>query len=561
MSNLPETQWAVQLVGPGELRLNTAKEVCKPGPRQLLVKVEAVGLCFSDLKVLKQFHEHPRKGTVISGLDASVLQEIPSYAPDGAPTVPGHEIVCRVVEVGDAVDRFRVGERYLLQPDIRFLQTAGSNAAIGYNFEGALQEYLLLDERIMKDPQENEYLLPVEERLGASEVALVEPWACVEDSYVTRERNRILEGGRLLILADAGRAIAGLEESLSPKGKPVSTTVLCAESDQLKNAQGVFPGAKVVDDLDSLEKEGFDDVVYFGRNAETIERLSPLLGRGAILNIVRGAEPIGRDVMAGVGRIHYGPTRWVGTVTNDASDGYALIPRDGEVRDNDSILIIGAGGPMGQMHVLRDLCSGRKGLSVVASDFDDARLAMLARKALPSATASGARFQTLNPKNDASPAEGRFSYIVVMAPVAPLVAQAIKDVQPGGIINIFAGVPAPVSHPLDLDAMIEKRVFVFGTSGSTMEDMTIVLNKLTGGMLDTDASVDAISGMAGAIDGIAAVENRTMAGKIIVYPQLTSMPLIALEKIGETYPTVAGKLRDGRWCKEAEQELLRIAST
>jgi len=46
---LPETQHAVQLVGPGELRLNPAKAVTQPGPHEILIKIEAVGLCFSDL--------------------------------------------------------------------------------------------------------------------------------------------------------------------------------------------------------------------------------------------------------------------------------------------------------------------------------------------------------------------------------------------------------------------------------------------------------------------------------------------------------------------------------
>jgi threonine dehydrogenase-like Zn-dependent dehydrogenase len=73
----PETQYAVQLIGPGELRLNTEKEVFPPGPHQVLAKVEAVGLCFSDLKLLKQFGDHVRKGDILGGLDADVLGSIP----------------------------------------------------------------------------------------------------------------------------------------------------------------------------------------------------------------------------------------------------------------------------------------------------------------------------------------------------------------------------------------------------------------------------------------------------------------------------------------------------
>jgi HD-like signal output (HDOD) protein len=90
--------------------------------------------------------------------------------------------------------------------------------------------------------------------------------------------------------------------------------------------------------------------------------------------------------------------------------------------------------------------------------------------------------------------------------------------------------------------------------------MKIVLRKVESGQLNTNCSVDAISGMAGAAEGIAAVENRTLAGKIIVYPMLHDLGLIPLNKIGERFPTVAAKLDNGQWTREAELELLRVGA-
>jgi hypothetical protein len=89
--------------------------------------------------------------------------------------------------------------------------------------------------------------------------------------------------------------------------------------------------------------------------------------------------------------------------------------------------------------------------------------------------------------------------------------------------------------------------------------MRIVLEKVQSGQLNTDCSVDAVSGMAGAKDGIAAVENRTLAGKIIVYPQLHDLPLTPLVELVAKYPSVAAKLQAGQWTKEAEAELLQVA--
>jgi hypothetical protein len=89
--------------------------------------------------------------------------------------------------------------------------------------------------------------------------------------------------------------------------------------------------------------------------------------------------------------------------------------------------------------------------------------------------------------------------------------------------------------------------------------MKIVLEKIEKRQLDTNTSVDAISGMAGATDGLAAVENRTLAGKIVVYPSLHEVGLIPLAELDKHFPTVAAKLDNGSWNGEAEAELLRVA--
>ena len=162
MTSLPETQHAVQFTGPGEIVHNAAKPVFRPGPTQLVLAVEAVGICFSDTKLLHAFTAHPRKSEVLAGISPEALAEIPSYTPGDLPLVPGHECAGRIVAVGDAVAHHRVGERVLVQTDYRHLPTAGANAAFGYNFEGGLQEYVLLDERMILDPDTGErFPIPV----------------------------------------------------------------------------------------------------------------------------------------------------------------------------------------------------------------------------------------------------------------------------------------------------------------------------------------------------------------------------------------------------------------
>ena len=294
----------------------------------------------------------------------------------------------------------------------------------------------------------------------------MEPWACVEDSYVTEERNTIKAGGRMLVV--------------SPDGGEVPVPF------------GTGKPAEIVrrrpsDDLSGLPDESFDDIIVFSPDVKTVEVLnSKLAGRG-IMNLVMNGKKLGAPVTIGVGRLHYGMTRWIGTTGNDPAESYRMIPHTGEVRDNDRVLVIGAGGPMGQMHVIRDLCSGKKNVAVIATDMDDARLESLRVKAEPLAKANKAELRMVNTAK--TPLAGQYSYIALMAPVPALVAQAVKDASKGCLVNIFAGIPAPVKHAIDLDAVIEKQVFMFGTSGSTIRDMKIVLSKVQSGQLNTNCSV------------------------------------------------------------------------
>jgi hypothetical protein len=127
-------------------------------------------------------------------------------------------------------------------------------------------------------------------------------------------------------------------------------------------------------------------------------------------------------------------------------------------------------------------------------------------------------------------------------------------------VNIFAGFAAGTRASLDLDGVIARQLYLIGTSGSEIPDMKTVLARLERGELDTNISVDAISGMEGIRDALAAVEARTSGGKIVVYPQLHETGLIRISEMREQLPAVADALRDGRWTREAEQVLLGTAA-
>ena len=550
MANIPKTQHAVQLVGPDELILNKSKEVFPPGRHQILCRIEAVGLCFSDLKLLKQFSNHVRKSEIVSGIDPEVLKEIPSYVPCEAPTVPGHETVVRIEAVGPAVGNFKPGQRFLVQTDYRWIRTATSNAAFGYNFEGALAEYVLMDERIITSPQGDSMLLPVGEELSGSAVALVEPWACVEDAYVSKERTSLKIDGQMLIVADTEVTENTFQNLFSSYGKPAQITWLSEAPIPAELEAAADRAASI----SALTDASYDDIIYFGSDAKVVETLFAKVALNGILNIVLCGDRFGRDVVTTVGRVHYGGIRIVGTTGSDPAESMKVIPDTDEIRPGDRINIVGAGGPMGMMHVIRNICQGVEGVSVFASDVDDNRLAMLTKIAGPIAEKNAVTYKAYNPLKDKI--TEAFDYTALMAPIPALVAASVHSAAERGLVNIFAGIPATVTGKIDLDTYIEKRLYFIGTSGSTLEDMKRMLEKAESGQLDTNLSVAAVCGLAGATDGIRAVENRSIAGKIVVYPACKDLPLVPLEKMNEKMPQVAEYLNNGLWTRQAEQKLL-----
>jgi threonine dehydrogenase-like Zn-dependent dehydrogenase len=441
----------------------------------------------------------------------------------------------RIVKVGPEVKRFKVGERYLVQTDYRWLPTKNSNSAFGYNFEGALQEYVMVDERVITAPDGESMFIPAPEDLSASAIALCEPWACVEDAYVEKQRRTFKRDGKTLIVADGEPKVDGVGKITYAKPSALGGTGFQPVSDR----QDACPT--------------FDDVIYFGSDVAVVEKLFANVGTSGLFVIVQGGKKFGRAVVIAVGRVHYGGIRIIGTTGNNVSDALAAIPATAEIRPNDKINIIGAAGPMGTMHVIRDLCQGVPNVTVFAGDLSDERLVALRKLSEPLAQKNKLTLKTYNPSKDKL-AE-KFNYIVLMAPVPALVAQAVKDAAPKAIINIFAGIPADKTAEIDLDTYIEKQCYFIGTSGSTLDDMKVVLKKVSSLQLDTNLSVAAIAGLDGAVDGIRAVEKNLMPGKIIVYPFAKGLKLTALTEVGKEHSGVAQALNDGYWNKNAEAAL------
>jgi hypothetical protein len=55
------------------------------------------------------------------------------------------------------------------------------------------------------------------------------------------------------------------------------------------------------------------------------------------------------------------------------------------------------------------------------------------------------------------------------------------------------------------------------------------------------------------------VKKQAIPGKIVIYQQMPDLPLMRLSELKDIMPTVAAKLRNGKyWTVEAENELMRL---
>ena len=168
----------------------------EPGPDEVLVRHDAVGLCFSDIKVINLGQNHPRIH------DRDIREE---------PIVLGHEVSLTVVQVGQNLrEQYRVGDRFIVQADI---DVKGKNYAYGYMMQGGLSKYGIADQRVLNGDAGN-YLIPVRPQTGYAESALTEPWACVTAAYSLKYRTEPKAGGTMWIIGAGpllGSVAAGTE--------------------------------------------------------------------------------------------------------------------------------------------------------------------------------------------------------------------------------------------------------------------------------------------------------------------------------------------------------------
>ena len=317
--------------------------------------------------------------------------------------------------------------------------------------------------------------------------------------------------------------------------------------------------------IEATPVEFVDDIVLLGANADLIELASPHLGQFGVMAILAGA-PLQRRVNVDVGRIHYHRWVYVGTTKNDVAAAYRDLPVRSNLKPAGHTWIVGAGGPMGRMHVQRAIEFNDPPAVILCTDVSDMRLGELCEAFADQAKAKGIQFICINPTKtaeyEAATAglrQSGFDDIVVLAPVPAVIADASNYLAPGGVMNVFAGVARGTLAALDLSGAYLQGQRVIGHSASLMSDFELVLEKTNSGELSPNRSVAAVGSLSAAHAGLKAVKEASLAGKVVIYPNIKELPLTTLAGLKEKLPTVHALLNDrGEWTKAAEEEFLRL---
>jgi threonine dehydrogenase-like Zn-dependent dehydrogenase len=557
---VPTETWAWNMYGAGLENIGRDGEperlpLPQPGPDQLLIRIDAVGMCFSDVKIIQQGGKHPK----LYGRNLAV-----------GPTRLGHEVSATIIAVGERLrDRYRPGQRVAIQPD---LYQGGRSTAYGYTIPGGLTQYQLIGPEVL-ETDTGPGLLPLEGPMGYAEAALLEPWGCVMAAYTQRRRLQPLPGGTMWIIGHSGdetpyRFTSGLDAPARIVLTDAAPAVQALVADT--QAQVIVRNGLTPDDYGALADEltegrGFDDIVILDpRTAVQVEAAARHIARRGTLNLV-GREPLDGSVRVDLGRLHYDYIAFVGNTGPDIAASYGEARNRCELRPHGVAVFVGAGGPMGQMHVQRaiELTDGPD--VIIATEVSDERLATLARRYEEMAAARDRTLLLFNPKTaDRSLHQfvmqvtaGRGADdVVVCVPVASVMAEAATLMNPDGMLVLFAGVPIGTLAPLDVSMVYLHNAQYTGTSGLTIEDQTEVMRRALADTLSPERMVAAVGGMKAAREALAALIEGRYPGKIVIFPHLFDLPLLSLEELAARWPEVAARLGPGGvWTNEAEAAL------
>jgi L-iditol 2-dehydrogenase len=285
-----------------------------PGPGEVLLRVGAAAICYSDIRV---YHgqKHAARGVI-----------------------PGHEIAGTVAEVGDGVTRVRPGDRVAVVPIVACghcefclsgrRHRCPQRRTLGYDDNGGLAQCVLIPERIVSLG----HLLPLPDALSMDRACLTEPTACVLNSLETCG----VAVGTSLALIGAGPM--GLCHIVLARALGAGTIVVSEPDESRAQAARRFGADHVVDptrdDFVAATKDltagrGADAVVVTAGLPDVLDSALAAVRRQGIVSLFAGFPP-DTSVPFDPNTVHYSEVRLTGS-QNASPEQYRrmtqLLPR------------------------------------------------------------------------------------------------------------------------------------------------------------------------------------------------------------------------------------------
>lgn len=222
VKEIPNTMKAVVAYGPKDYRYEEVETPKLENEEEIIVKVEACGICAGDIKAYD--------GAPSFWGD----EEQPAYIK--APMIPGHEFIARVIQKGDAVKDFEVGDRVISEQIVPCWECRFCNRGqywmcekhdlYGFqnNVNGGMAEYMKFTKEAInyKVPED----LPIEKAI------LIEPYAC---SLHAVQRAQV-QLGDVVVLSGAGTLGLGMVGAIKKSGAE-KIVVLDLKEDRLELAK------------------------------------------------------------------------------------------------------------------------------------------------------------------------------------------------------------------------------------------------------------------------------------------------------------------------------------
>ena len=548
MTCIPSTMSAWPLFGAGMDKFGKNDQVCEvpvpePSDDELLVRIDAIGLCFSDVKLIRAGEDHPR--VISENLETD-------------PVIPGHEAVMTVVKVGEkCAGKFKCGQRFIIQADI---YVNGKGFAYGYAIDGGMAQYSLLDQRVLNG-DEGCYLLPLSDDTPSAVAALMEPWTCVQASYMIENRKIPQQGGKVLVVAESGNDKIYTAGDALKSAAPAEVTAFNLSAEAVKSL-GNELGVKV-NVVPELPDDSYDDIFLCDCKRELAEKAGKLCRRNAVISLI-GEYP-DESWSFDVGSIHYEGWFYQGAEGVCLSDAYGRNVRSSWEKGG-TCWLPGGAGAMGQMHTQMAVEAENGPSRILVSDMDDARIENVRRLLSDTIEKRGIEFKTVNPSK-ISPDEFKailkefapegFDDVVMLVPVVPVLNGSAEALGKDGLMNIFAGIPAGKEGELNVRAIASGGVRYIGSSGSKTAHLRHTLQLAESGKLQPVTALAAVGGMKSLKEGLQAVIDAKYPGKTVIFPNCPDMPLTAIDDISSLANGIKDSLdKNGFYTLKTEEILL-----